>query len=116
MGEIEKKTYKQYALIAATKQYLIETIARNLSITPRITYTNEYDLFTLVKTELKNLNGVDFLILDLNAFTRLTKEKDFILAVRHLRVSYPSLRIVIIAEGYKSGNTLLRKTFQRGYL
>ena len=110
--EDEKKSYKSYVIISQAKQNLIENIARELIITQRLSYTNEYNLLDLLHTELKNLNSVDFLVLDLNAFTRLTKEKDFMSAIRSIRSMYSSLRIIIIAEGYKQGNVLLREIIQ----
>ena len=64
-------------------------------------------------TELRNLNSVDYLILDLSAFTQLTDDDEIISKIVLIRRLY-KLRIIIIAEGYKHGNILLGKIFNLG--
>ena len=66
-----------------------------------------------MQTELRNLNSVDYLILDLSAFTQLTDDDEIISKIVLIRKLY-KLRIIIIAEGYKHGNMLLGKIFNLG--
>ena len=106
----EIKQYKKYIYVSNMEQAIIETVARENHITMSNRYIKEVNFSDLLREELKNLNGINFFILDVNALTRLTPDKEFITQVRLIREMYPGLRIIMLAQGCKQGNLLLRQT------
>ena len=76
-------------------------------------FINEYNLKKFLETELRNLNGVDYLILDLQAITNTTSEEEITSSIELIRRMY-NVRIIILAEGYKEGNVLLGRLFNLG--
>lgn len=110
----EIKQYKKYIYVSTKVNNVIEQVARENHIVETMRFINEYNFSELIQTGIRNLNGTNFLILDLDSFIRFTKEKDFIARIRLLRELYSSLRIIILAQGYKQGNVLLGKLFNEG--
>lgn len=111
MEEIKK--YKKYIYISKKIQPQIEEYCANNNITLVTRFINEYNLEKFMQTELRNLNNIDYLIIDLNAIENLTSEDEIISKITLIRKMY-NLRIIIIAEGYKHGNILLGKIFNLG--
>ncbi len=111
MEEIKK--YKKYIYISKKIQPQIEEYCANNNITLVTRFINEYNLEKFMQTELRNLNNIDYLIIDLNAIENLTSEDEIISKIILIRKMY-NLRIIIIAEGYKHGNILLGKIFNLG--
>lgn len=66
-----------------------------------------------MQTELRNLNSIDYLIIDLQAIEKLTQEDEIVSKITLIRKMY-NLRIIILAKGYKFGNMLLGKIFNLG--
>lgn len=111
MEEIKK--YKKYIYISKKIQPQIEEYCANNNITLVTRFINEYNLEKFMQTELRNLNSIDYLIIDLNAIENLTSDDEIISKITLIRKMY-NLRIIIIAEGYKHGNILLGKIFNLG--
>ena len=111
MDEIRR--FKKYIYISKEIQPVIEEycIEKNISLVAR--FINEYNLENFMQTELRNLNYVDYLILDLKSIEKLTPEDEIISKITLIRKMY-NLRVIIIAEGYKQGNILLGKIFNLG--
>lgn len=109
----ENKRYKKYIYISKQVQPIIEKycIDNNISLVTR--FINEYNLEKFMQTELRNLNSIDYLIIDLKAIENLTTEDEIISKITLIRKMY-NLRIIILAEGYKHGNILLGKIFNLG--
>ena len=111
MEEIKK--YKKYIYISKKIRPQIEEYCANNNITLVTRFINEYNLEKFMQTELRNLNNIDYLIIDLNAIENLTSDDEIISKITLIRKMY-NLRIIIIAEGYKHGNILLGKIFNLG--
>lgn len=111
MEEIKK--YKKYIYISKKVQTEIEEYCMNNNITLVTRFINEYNLERFMQTELRNLNNIDYLIIDLNAISNLTTDDEIITKITLIRKMY-NLRIIILAEGYKYGNILLGKIFNLG--
>lgn len=111
MEEIKK--YKKYIYISKKVQPEIEEYCMNNNITLVTRFINEYNLERFMQTELRNLNNIDYLIIDLNAISNLTTDDEIITKITLIRKMY-NLRIIILAEGYKYGNILLGKIFNLG--
>lgn len=111
MEEIKK--YKKYIYISKKIRPEIEEYCSNKNITLVTRFINEYNLEKFMQTELRNLNSVDYLIIDLSAISNLTPDDEIISKITLIRKMY-NLRIIIIAEGYKYGNILLGKIFNLG--
>lgn len=111
MEEIKK--YKKYIYISKKIQPEIEEYCSDNNITLVTRFINEYNLEKFMQTELRNLNSIDYLIIDLKAIENLTSDDEIISKITLIRKMY-NLRIIIIAEGYKYGNILLGKIFNLG--
>lgn len=109
----EPRKFKKYIYISKKVKPTIEDYCTKNNITLVTRFINEYNLGKFMQTELRNLNSVDYLILDLSAFTQLTDDDEIISKIVLIRKLY-KLRIIIIAEGYKYGNMLLGKIFNLG--
>lgn len=109
----EKRKYKKYIYISKNIQPLIEEYCSNHNITLVTRFINEYNLEKFMQTELRNLNSVDYLIIDLKAIENLTEDDEIISKITLIRKMY-NLRVIIMAEGYKYGNILLGKIFNLG--
>ena len=109
----EVKKYKKYIYISKKVQPIIEEYCNKNNITLVTRFINEYNLEKFIQTELRNLNSVDYLIIDLNAIERLTEDNEIISKITLIRRMY-NLRVIILAEGYKHGNILLGKIFNLG--
>ena len=109
----ENKRYKKYIYISKQVQPIIEKYCIDNNITLVTRFINEYNLEKFMQTELRNLNSIDYLIIDLKSIENLTTEDEIISKITLIRKMY-NLRIIILAEGYKYGNILLGKIFNLG--
>ena len=109
----ETRKFKKYIYISKEIKPIIENYCSENNITLVTRFINEYNLGKFMQTELRNLNSVDYLILDLKAFEHLTDDDEIISKIVLIRKLY-KLRVIIIAEGYKHGNVLLGKIFNLG--
>lgn len=109
----EKRLYKKYIYISKEPRAIIEDYCKKHRVNLVMRFINEYNLKRFLETELRNLNGVDYLVLDLQAITDTTSEDEIISSVELIRRMY-NVRIIILAEGYKEGNVLLGRLFNLG--
>lgn len=107
------RLYKKYIYISKEPQAIIEEYCKEHSINLVMRFINEYNLKKFLETELRNLNGVDYLIIDLQAIINSTSENEIVNSIELIRRMY-NVRIIIIAEGYKEGNVLLGRIFNLG--
>ena len=68
----EPRKFKKYIYISKEVKPAIEDYCTKNNITLVTRFINEYNLGKFMHTELRNLNSVNYLILDLSAFTQLT--------------------------------------------
>ena len=111
MDEIKK--YKKYIYISKEIQVELENYCQENNITIVTRFINEYNFEKFMQTELRNLNSIDYLIIDLQAIEKLTQEDEIVSKITLIRKMY-NLRIIILAKGYKFGNMLLGKIFNLG--
>lgn len=109
----ETRKFKKYIYISKEIKPVIEEYCDKNNIILVTRFINEYNLEKFMQTELRNLNSVDYLIIDLKAIEHLTDDDEIIAKITLIRKLY-KLRIIIIAEGYKHGNVLLGKIFNLG--
>ena len=109
----EIKRYKKYIYISKKVIPELEEYCMKNNITLVTRFINEYNLEKFMQTELRNLNSIDYLIIDLQAIENLTSDDEIISKITLIRKMY-NLRIIVIAQGYKHGNTLLGKIFNLG--
>ena len=109
----EIKRYKKYIYISKKVIPELEEYCMKNNITLVTRFINEYNLEKFMQTELRNLNSIDYLIIDLQAIENLTSDDEIISKITLIRKMY-NLRIIIIAQGYKHGNILLGKIFNLG--
>lgn len=107
------RLYKKYIYISKEPQAIIEEYCKEQSINLVMRFINEYNLKKFLETELRNLNGVDYLIIDLQAIINSTSENEIVNSIELIRRMY-NVRVIIIAEGYKEGNVLLGRIFNLG--
>lgn len=107
------RLYKKYIYISKEPRAIIEEYCKEHSINLVMRFINEYNLKKFLETELRNLNGVDYLIIDLQAIINSTSENEIVTSIELIRRMY-NVRIIIIAEGYKEGNVLLGRIFNLG--
>lgn len=74
---------------------------------------NEYNMTSLFKEDLRAINQIDYLVLDLTAFTSSTNSDEILRNLDRLRGNY-EFRIILIAPGYRKGNELLASCFNMG--
>lgn len=74
---------------------------------------NEYNMTSLFKEDLRAINQINYLVLDLSAFTNSTNNDEILRNLDRLRGNY-EFRIILIAPGYKRGNELLASCFNMG--
>lgn len=109
------REYKKYVYVSNKKRPEIEELCNERSIYLQLSFINTYDFNKLFLEGLKNLNGVDFLFLDLAAIVNTTKNnQDITVNLTLMRKMYRNLRIIIIAEGYKTGDSILGRIFNLG--
>lgn len=111
MEEIRK--YQKYIYISNKINPFIEDICRENEISLLTRYINEYNLELFLQSELKNLNNIEYLIIDYNAIKNNTKENDIVTALSRIRRMY-DIRIIFIMEGAMKGNILLGRLFNLG--
>lgn len=107
------RLYKKYIYISKEPRAIIEEYCKEHSINLVMRFINEYNLKKFLETELRNLNGVDYLIIDLQAIINSTSENEIVTSIELIRRMY-NVRIIILAEGYKEGNVLLGRIFNLG--
>ena len=76
---MEDKIYKKYVYISDKIQSKIEEIAKTNKIALTNRYINQYNFEKMLQTELRNINGIDFLIIDLKAIVDSTSEEQIIM-------------------------------------
>lgn len=74
---------------------------------------NEYNMTSLFKEDLRAINQINYLVLDLSAFTNSTNNDEILRNLDRLRGNY-EFRIILIAPGYRRGNELLASCFNMG--
>lgn len=109
----ENILYKKYIYISKEPRAIIEEFCKEHKINLVMRFINEYNLKKFLETELRNLNGIDYLIIDLQAITNLTSESEIATSIELIRRMY-NVRIIILAEGYKEGNVILGRMFNLG--
>lgn len=109
----ETRKFKKYIYISKEVKPIIEDYCNQNNIILVTRFINEYNFEKFMQTELRNLNSVDYLIIDLRAIEHLTDDDEIIAKITLIRKIY-KLRVIIIAEGYKHGNVLLGKIFNLG--
>ena len=109
----EIKRYKKYIYISKKVIPELEEYCMKNNITLVTRFINEYNLEKFMQTELRNLNSIDYLIIDLQAIENLTSDDEIISKITLIRKMY-NLRIIVIAQDYKHGNILLGKIFNLG--
>ncbi len=107
------RLYKKYIYISKEPRAIIEDYCKEQRINLVMRFINEYNLKKFLETELRNLNGVDYLIIDLQSITNTTSEDEITSSIELIRRMY-NVRIIILAEGYKEGNVLLGRLFNLG--
>jgi len=107
------RLYKKYIYISKEPRAIIEEYCKEHRINLVMRFINEYNLKKFLETELRNLNGVDYLIIDLQAIINTTPENEIASSIELIRRMY-NVRIIILAEGYKEGNVLLGRIFNLG--
>ena len=76
MDEIKK--YKKYIYISKEIQVELENYCQENNITIVTRFINEYNFEKFMQTELRNLNSIDYLIIDLQAIEKLTQEDEIV--------------------------------------
>jgi len=109
---MEEYNFKKYIYVSTKVQVDIENIMNENNIHQTIRFINNYDINNFFRNEIKNLNGITYLILDLASFTG-SKDNDIIMTIKLIRQKY-NCRIIILAQGYKQGDFILGKIFNLG--
>lgn len=110
---MQERIYKKYVYISDKIQAEIEEIAKENRITITNRFINQYNFEKMLQTELRNINGINYLLIDLKSIVDVTSEEQIINCLKLIRKMY-DVRIIIIAEGYKQGSVLLGKIFNLG--
>lgn len=109
------QSIKRYIYVSSKKREKLEKMCKEQGIYEQISFINTFECNYLFQSGLKNLNGVNYLFLDLSAIVNPSKNSQYIVSnLVLIRKMYPQIRIVIIAEGYKVGDPLLGKIFNLG--
>ncbi len=111
--EEEIKTYKKYIYISNKINPFIEDVCKEQNISLLTRFINEYNLENFLQSELKNLNNIEYLIIDYNSIKNNTKENDIVTALSRIRRMY-DIRIIFILEGAMKGSILLGRLFNLG--
>ena len=110
--EENKTSFKKYVYVSSKVRVNMEEILSENKIIQVARFINNYDIEVFYREQLKNLKGVNFCIIDLSAFLN-SNENDIIRILKMIREFY-ECRIILIAEGYKQGDSLLGKVFNLG--
>ena len=111
--EEEIRKYKKYIYISDKVNPIIEDVCNEQKISLLTRFINKYNLELFLRSELKNLNNIDFLIIDYNAIRNATKENQIVTTLSRIRTLY-DVRVIFIMEGATKGNILLGKLFYLG--
>lgn len=93
---MEEYNFKKYVYVSTKVQVDIENIMKEEKIVQTVRFINNYDVNNFFRTEIKNLNGITYLILDLTSF-KGSKDNDIIMAIKLIRQKY-DCRIIILAQ------------------
>ena len=91
----EDRLYKKYIYISKEPRAIIEEYCKEHRINLVMRFINEYNLKKFLETELRNLNGIDYLVLDLQAITNTTSEEEITNSIELIRRMY-NVRIIIL--------------------
>lgn len=112
MEEIIRK--KRIIYISPEINSIIEKVyndSKEIDISQR--YINQYNLRELLQNELKTLNGIDYLVIDIRAISTSTNDSEILKCIHQIKGLY-DVRIIFIAQGFQKGNTLLAGLFNKG--
>lgn len=110
---MENKRYKKMIYISPENNPIIERISNSENIIIINKFINQYNFSNLLKEDLKVLNNLDFLVIDLRSIVGSSKQDEIIRCFSNIRGMY-KLRLIIIAQGYIKGDILLARLFAKG--
>jgi len=117
MNEIEKNNenlqVKKLIYVGKSLNDELEKIILEKKIVTIQRLQNEYNMTSLFKEDLRAINQINYLVLDLSAFINSTNNDEILRNLDRLRGNY-EFRIILIAQGFKKGNELLASCFNMG--
>ena len=113
MEEQQDKKIQKLIYIAKQKNDQLENLMQEENIISLGRFFNQYNLTSLLQEDLKSLNNIDFLIIDLSAIMGSTEDKEIISDLEKLR-NLHDFRIILICRGFRKGNLLLANIFNLG--
>ena len=115
MKEVEKNVprIKKLIYVGKTMNNELENIINEQKIVIITRLLNEYNITDIFREDLKSINNIDYLVLDLLAFINYSKNEEILKNLDKLRGNY-DFRIILIAQGFRKGNELLASCFNMG--
>ncbi|MBO5348430.1 MAG: hypothetical protein J6A89_01225 [Clostridia bacterium] len=113
MEKENKKKIEKLIYVGKTRNNQLENIVSEQGIIIVTRLLNEYNITDIFREDLRAINNVDYLVLDLSAFVNCSKNEEILRNLDRLRGNF-DFRIIIIASGFGKGNELLAQCFNMG--
>ena len=111
--EIAKKKIEKLIYVGKSRNNILETIIAEQNIVVITRLLNEYNITDIFREDLRAINNVDYLVLDLSAFVNSSSNEEILKNLDKLRGNF-EFKIIIIASGFRRGNELLAQCFYMG--
>ncbi len=108
-----KKKIKKLIYVGKSRNDMLETIVAEQNIVIITRLLNEYNITDIFREDLRAINNIDYLVLDLSAFVNSSTNEEILKNLDKLRGNF-DFKIIIIASGFRRGNELLAQCFYMG--
>lgn len=111
--EMIKRKIEKLIYVGRSRNNILETIIKEQNIVVITRLLNEYNITDIFREDLKAINNIDYLVLDLSAFVNSSTNGEILKNLDKLRGNF-EFKIIIIASGFRRGNELLSQCFYMG--
>lgn len=108
-----RKKIEKLIYVGKSRNNVLESIVEEHKIVIITRLLNEYNITDLFREDLKAINNIDYLVLDLSAFVNSSTNEEILRNLDKLRGNF-DFRIIVIASGFKRGNEVLAQCFYMG--
>lgn len=112
-SEESKDKIKKLIYVGKARNNQLETVIEEQNIVVLARMLNEFNITELFREDLRAINNIDYLVLDLSAFVNSSKNDEILKNLDKLRWNF-EFRIILICSGFRKGNEILSQCFYMG--
>ena len=110
---ITKKKIEKLIYVGKSRNNVLENIIAEQNIVVITRLLNEYNITDIFREDLRAINNIDYLVLDLSAFVNSSTNEEILKNLDKLRGNF-EFKIIIIASGFRRGSEILAQCFYMG--